>query len=118
MVEAGLAAVKNHPLTVFAAETYLSDLRGKVNALILGCTHYPMLQEAITHVLGKITFINPATATAQAAKDLLPSLTSTPGVPAKISYYTSGDPKSFAKIAEYILQEKCSAKKINLKSNI
>lgn len=110
MVEAGLATEKNNPLLNFAAENYLSDLRGKVNALVLGCTHYPLLQDALIHALGEITFINPATETAEAAHRLIQEPAA---APAKISYYSSGDPKKFAKIAHFILGEKCNAKQIN-----
>jgi glutamate racemase len=109
MVEAGLT--KNHPLLTFAAENYLSDLRGKVSALILGCTHYPLLTDALTNVLGEITFINPAMATAQAVKKILSPAKSQPS----IKYYTSGDPKKFSEIAKYILNEKCTAKNASFK---
>ncbi|MCL2576907.1 MAG: glutamate racemase [Defluviitaleaceae bacterium] len=107
MVEAGLT--KNNPLLNFAAENYFSDLRGKVNALILGCTHYPLLTDALTRTLGEIIFINPATATAEATREILPPPPE--NSPAIIEYYTSGNPKNFAKIAQFILNEKCTAKK-------
>ena len=106
MVEAGL---KDHPIPRFAAETYLADLRAKVNALILGCTHYPLLQDAITHTLGDITFINPATATAIAAAQQITQ--STQNEPT-ITYYTSGNPEIFAKMARVILKEDCNAQRI------
>jgi glutamate racemase len=101
MVEAGLT--DNNPLLRFAAETYLADLRGKVNALVLGCTHYPLLTGTLTQVLGDITFINPATATAQAAKTLLVK-TSNLSEPT-IEYYTSGNPQAFQELAGYILSD-------------
>ena len=105
MAEAGLK--KNDGLLLFAAENYLSDLRGKVTALILGCTHYPLLTDALTTVLGEITFINPAIATAEAAINLPP-----PTAPATVEYYTSGSPKDFEKIAGFILNEKIIAKHV------
>jgi len=132
MAEVGLE--KNHPLLRFAAENYLADLRGKINALVLGCTHYPLLTDAITHALGDITYVNPATATAEATRDKLletfgqnfapsPSQNSVMGnnVPAqgfsangaslaksaKIEYYTSGNAKKFSEIAENIIGEPC-----------
>ncbi|MCL1884265.1 MAG: glutamate racemase [Defluviitaleaceae bacterium] len=108
MVEAGLTTIENHPLPIFAAQTYLADLRGKVNALVLGCTHYPLLKGALSHVLGDITFINPAIATAEAAKNLLPP---SPETIPEVDYYTSGEPEKFAKIARYILKEDCKPKK-------
>jgi glutamate racemase len=110
MVEAGLTT-QNHPLLYFAAENYLSHLRGKVNALILGCTHYPLLQNALTHALGELTFLNPATATAQAAKGILPP---PPESTPQITYYTSGDPKKFQSLARFILNESCTALHVDL----
>ena len=124
MVEAGLTTVKNHPLLFFAAETYLEDLRGQVNALILGCTHYPLLTDAITRALGEITFINPATATAEAAREELTRLkmlapASSPGTPGnygnpggEVTYCASSNPKKFAEIARVILGEDCTAEKV------
>ncbi|MEW6009002.1 MAG: glutamate racemase [Candidatus Omnitrophota bacterium] len=42
------AAIRN------VAETYLSELRKKkIDTLILGCTHYPLLKKIIAQVLGK-----------------------------------------------------------------
>jgi glutamate racemase len=111
MVEAGLASEENHPLVKFAAENYLADLRGKVNALIFGCTHYPLLQNALSQVLGEILFINPATATAEAAKKILPSIDSSPS---EITFYTSGNAKIFSQIAKNILNESCKAIKTEL----
>jgi glutamate racemase len=102
MVEAGLSTQKNNPLLRFASDTYLADLRGQVNALILGCTHYPLVCETLTQTLGKIDFINPATATATATKAAItPSANTRP----KIEYYTSGDTQTFKNLARFILNE-------------
>src|SRR6185295_5182728 len=54
------------------AEKYLGDLRGRIDALVLGCTHYPLLREAISEVLGpSVTLIDSAQATAEAVAELL-----------------------------------------------
>ncbi|MCL1845189.1 MAG: glutamate racemase [Defluviitaleaceae bacterium] len=107
LVEAG--HIGGHPTAVFAAKNYLADLRGKVNTVILGCTHYPLLKLAITQALGEITFIDPAEATARAAaaKNLPP-----PTAPPKISYYTSGAPEKFSSLARIILNENIAPKKL------
>ncbi|MDR0272170.1 MAG: glutamate racemase [Clostridiales bacterium] len=110
MVEAGLATKKNNPLLFFAAENYFADLRGKVDTLILGCTHYPLLTDALTHALGEIEFINPATATAKKINEIFPISSSEEK--AKIKYFTSGDEKNFSKIAKFILKGECNPKKI------
>ncbi|MCL2198076.1 MAG: glutamate racemase [Defluviitaleaceae bacterium] len=107
MVEAGLSTEKNNPLLQFASDNYLADLKGKVNALVLGCTHYPLVQNALTRTLGDITFINPATATALATKAAItPSQFAIP----EINYYTSGDPQKFSEIARFIMGKECNAK--------
>jgi len=66
MVEAGLSAT--HPGVIFASKNYLSDLRGRIDALILGCTHYPLLTDALHAALGDVEFINLGEATANATK--------------------------------------------------
>lgn len=107
LVEAGFVGA--HPLASFAAKNYLADLRGKVNTIILGCTHYPLLKQALTQALGETVFINPAEATAKAAaaKSLPP-----PDTPPQTSYYTSGDPEKFSKLARIILDENITPKKL------
>jgi len=107
MDEAGLTMTENHPLLNFVAETYLSDLRGKVNTLVLGCTHYPLLQNALTHALGEIAFINPATPVADVAMEYTCENASNP----TIEYYTSGDTETFCKMARFILGEDINASK-------
>ena len=53
------------------AETYLSDLRGRVRTAILGCTHYPLLRATLQDTLPNVTLIDSATATAAAVKRAL-----------------------------------------------
>ena len=55
---------------------YLDSLvnENKVDTLILGCTHYPLLRKVIRRELGeKINLVNPAYETALALKELLDS---------------------------------------------
>lgn len=42
----------NSDIASMVAEKYLRDLRGKVDALILGCTHYPLLCAVIQEIIG------------------------------------------------------------------
>ena len=54
------------------AETYLSDLRSKVDTLVLGCTHYPILREVISQTVGEeVTLIDSGEATSTEVKSLL-----------------------------------------------
>ena len=59
------------PLAV--ARKYLSGLRDtKVDTLVLGCTHYPLLSGVISEVVGPgVTLVDSAKATAQRAAELL-----------------------------------------------
>ena len=109
MVEAGLASNPNHPALQFAAETYLSDLRGKIDALVLGCTHYPLLTNTLSQVLGDIKFINLAEATAIATKQALPHPATAPPTH---EFYVSGSAEVFRKTAQSIFNESCHPKEI------
>ena len=54
------------------AETYLQDLRSKVDTLVLGCTHYPILRDVIRTVVGdEVRLIDSGEATAAEVKSLL-----------------------------------------------
>ena len=41
-------------------KTYLDDFKGKVDTLILGCTHYPLLKDAISKIYPDIKIVDPA----------------------------------------------------------
>ncbi len=69
LVEEGLV---NHRVTRILAKEYLRPLlKKRIDTLILGCTHYPLLQKTIKEVVGKVTLINPGRATAFALKRFL-----------------------------------------------
>ncbi|MCL2286001.1 MAG: glutamate racemase [Firmicutes bacterium] len=108
MIEAGLPA--NHPAVNFAVETYLSHLRGKINALVLGCTHYPIIKSAITAYLGRrVRIINIGEATARAAKKQLAQLGILAGrnTPATHEFYVTGPGDVFRTTGKLILGEEC-----------
>jgi glutamate racemase len=53
--------ITSGPIAREVAELYLADLRNKVDTVILGCTHYPILKGIVREVLGAgITLIDPA----------------------------------------------------------
>lgn len=69
MAEEGLT---NHPATKLIAKEYLKEFIGKIDALILGCTHYPILKEIIEEVVGsKVTLIDSAKPTAKKLREIL-----------------------------------------------
>jgi len=63
----------DHPATRLVAEAYLADLRGaRVRALVLGCTHYPLLKPLLQDVVGPdTTLIDSGEATASALEMVL-----------------------------------------------
>jgi len=54
------------------AETYLKDLRSRIDTLVLGCTHYPILRRVIQDAIGAdVNLIDSGEATAAEVKALL-----------------------------------------------
>ena len=49
----------------------LSEYVGKVHNVVLGCTHYPLIQNEIKEVLGDVEFFNGAASLAKHLKDIL-----------------------------------------------
>ncbi len=43
----------DHPVTMMVAEEYLREFRNRVDTLILGCTHYPVIKSAISRAVGQ-----------------------------------------------------------------
>ena len=52
---------------------YLDDYKGKVQSIILGCTHYPILKEQIKNVLPNIEYVSSSEAISKNVKDILSS---------------------------------------------
>ncbi|MBN1963870.1 MAG: glutamate racemase [Anaerolineae bacterium] len=77
-----------------------------IDQLVLGCTHFPFLREAIQAAVGPdVTIVDPGPAVAQqagrvlAARDLIkPS-----GEPGDVLYATSGDPGAFRRVMGSLL---------------
>ena len=54
------------------AQTYLDDIRGRIDTLVLGCTHYPILSYVIQDTVGEfVNLIDSGEATALEVKSLL-----------------------------------------------
>lgn len=49
----------------------LKDYKGKVENVVLGCTHYPLVQEEIQEILGPVQFFNGAFSLAKRLKTVL-----------------------------------------------
>ena len=55
---ANLIEEGNHEKIVSYLENNLSQYKGEVQNVVLGCTHYPLVQDEIKDVLGEVTFFN------------------------------------------------------------
>jgi len=90
---------------------YLSPLKKKkIEALVLACTHYPLLKKEIKKFLGeKIEIINPAE---KLAKDLKLFLKENPQIRKKIKkgknhkFFFSDEPYNFQKISKLCFKKK------------
>src|SRR5438045_8960584 len=88
-------------------ETYLAALKHEplLDVLILGCTHYPLIQERVQAFFGgRIRVLDSARPTAAAVKRLLDArgLAATVAQATQI-YFTSDDPQKSTQIARDFL---------------
>ena len=96
-------------IAALTARQYLEELKGKgIDALVMACTHYPLLENTIAQVMGEeIKLVNPAFETAKALKELLTELdiqnkgTKT----ASYQFYVSDNPVKFKKVGENFLRK-------------
>jgi glutamate racemase len=86
--EAGSPAARDAVLAVVAA------LPDDLDALVYGCTHYPLLDRWFADALPGVARIDPARAQAAAAAALVDRLGIAAGT-ASTSYYTNGDAAAF-----------------------
>ena len=102
IVEEGLAGSPECDLLL---HHYLDGCAG-IDTLILGCTHYPLLHDAIQRVVGDaVTLVDSAEALAQAVNgNLSASGRADPdaGAPGRIVHFVTGDPLAFAHTSEVI----------------
>jgi glutamate racemase len=98
--------------TYLIARDYLQTMLDvEVDTLIMGCTHYPLLEHVIADVMGdSVTLINSGRETARAAfkaladGGLLNSRASQrPGIQGEHKYYVSDVPHKFAQVATRFL---------------
>ncbi len=90
------------------AQTYLDCLKSfKIDTLILGCTHYPLLHRVIQKTMGeKVRLVNSAEETAKEAKRLLAKLKlarATARRSSNLRFYVSDEPEQFRSLGERFL---------------
>lgn len=96
------------------AQEYLADLKAdRVDTLILGCTHFPLLREVIAGIMGpEVALIDSGAEAADYARTQVE-----PGMgPGGAQYFVSDDPAPFVEYASLFLQEAplCGATQIDI----
>ncbi len=97
----------DHPVTRQVAEEYLKDLRSsRVDTLVLGCTHYPILRPMIEAVMGdEVNFIDSGEAVADDLALLLEAnnLVRDGREPRTEEFYVTDSAARFRRVAELFL---------------
>lgn len=106
LIEEGWADKK---ITKEIVKYYLKDFK-KIQALILACTHYPMLKKVIKNNFGKeVEIIDPAKSLAENLKLFLennPSIESTIKKGNNHKFYFSDEPYNFEKISHFCFNKR------------
>ena len=86
------------PITRLTIERYLAPIRQTdVDTLILGCTHYPFLAEAIAQFLPNVRLLNIGTVLAASLREQIPL--SDGETPSRVTYFVSDPDTGFQSIA-------------------
>jgi glutamate racemase len=100
----------DHAVTHLVAKEYLFPLKlEKIDTLILGCTHYPILKDAIQGAVGReVRLIDSGEAAALQVEHLLTlnQLRNASTERAHLKFYVSDIPAKFAEVGERFLGEK------------
>ncbi len=100
------------------AEYYLKGIREKVDTIILGCTHYPILIDTIKEVVGdSIHLVDPAHAVAKEVKSFLEknNLLKKSGQPTLDLYLTDIPPHYHSLLSIFLGFTPDTIEKVNLK---
>ena len=96
----------DHAVTQRVAAEYLSELRGaRLESLILGCTHYPLLARRIGDLMGRaVTLIDSGAEAARATARLLEERGQLAhGATPEHRFFLSDEPRNFRPVAEAFL---------------
>ena len=107
LVEEGITDSNNFVLNEIAKKYLLPLKEQNIDTLILGCTHYPILSDVISKIMGnKITLINPGEELAFSLKNYLTDndLCAENKTP-KHNFFVSDMTVSFQKTARFLLDE-------------
>lgn len=99
----------DHPVTRMVAAEYLGSLKeAGIDTLVMGCTHYPLLEKAIAAVMGSgVTLIGSGRAVARVVQDQLEKLGLADRVTGRAThrYYTSDSTDHFTRLGSAFLEQ-------------
>src|SRR5258706_1073719 len=110
--------VKGKALQIILKD-YLKPLKGKIDTLILGCTHYPIIEHLIQKEIGKkVKLINPEKMVAFEVQGFLQknNILNSQKEKGKIQFFVTDLTERVSKVAEMFLGQKISGviQKVNL----
>lgn len=116
LIEEGLT---DHILTRMALKNYLRPLKNAhVDTLILGCTHYPLLQQEIARMMGRqCAVISSAAAAAEAIGDYFkrhPTLFQALSTGGQRTFYTTDNAERFTLLGSRFLGQPIKAERVNI----
>ena len=96
-------------------KTYLDEFDGKIDSLILGCTHYPLLKDVISKIYPEINIVDPAKETALDLEKILEEnnlLENDAEKGNEVEYYVTDGEDKFKEVGTMFLGK--NIKKVNL----
>ncbi|MEO8634915.1 MAG: glutamate racemase [Gemmatimonadales bacterium] len=106
----------DHPATTLVAQDYLRPLVAQhIDALVLGCTHYPLLKPLLGQVMGDaVRLIDSADETARAVAATLneQALSAPSGAPAIHRFVVSDDAPRFQQVGARFIGERLSGAEV------
>lgn len=97
----------DHPITSLIIKEYLSVLKNNpIDTVLLGCTHYPLLEPLLQKELGpSITLIDPALSCAEQTRTFLNEMDwLNPQIdPPLYTFFVSDDPEKFQRLGQAFL---------------
>ncbi len=112
LVEAG-RITREDTETVEALREYLRPLiNERIDTLILGCTHYPLLLDVVKEIVPSVNIVCSGTASIGALTEKLreEGLLNTSGVRGNAEYFVTGEPAEFGRHAGVFLGENIEGK--------
>lgn len=95
-----------------SVERTLKDVKGKCNNVILGCTHFGLLEDEIKAYLGDVKIINSSTSLGEIVKKTLDDVGYNNKLPREVKINVTGDPKTLN--FDWFTTEKLEINKVNI----